>query len=485
MQSKEIQLSNRRTVTFRHLHLFVRRTEVAIILLAIIASILVCLPTIAFTDTLSKGATEEFERALDLIEQTQLELFIHSPPQSTADVLGELKKRVESTAYPKRNQSGSSRETTIMRELLSETIDQYEDQYANYISPQQLIAYGERRSGSYVGVGLKFRAVTGGYPLVIGPLLGGPLENSDIKPGDRIIAIDDIDLQGYSTAKISQQLKGEPDTRFQLSLRRENKQHTVSSTRKAVDLHYARAEMLVNQIGYLRISRFGGNTHKRVEELLRDLIAKGISSVILDLRDNPGGSTRAARATVSMFSTEPHIYCEKYKSGDVRQLPRHGPHITDLPLAILVNGESKSSAEIVAGALQGYHRGLVVGSPTFGKGLVQRVFNLAEPIGGALRTTIAMFGTQSQGLIHGSGIVPDHYIETEADFMFRESGSLNISTQARAYQRQLLETQVRKKYQDSDSDKAERIIAAEDLQLQLAIEVLITHDAELHSSESK
>jgi len=137
--------------------------------------------------------------------------------------------------------------------------------------------------------------VTGGHPLIIGALLGGPLEHSDIKPGDRLIAVDDIDLKGFSTRKISQQLKGEPDTEFQLSVRRDDKEHTISSRRRAVDLHYARTELLANQIGYIKISRFGGNTHKRLEDLLKDLIDSGISSVILDLRDNPGGSTRAAR----------------------------------------------------------------------------------------------------------------------------------------------------------------------------------------------
>ena len=206
---------------------------------------------------------------------------------------------------------------------------------------------------------------------------------------------------------------------------------------------------------------------------------------MLDLRDNPGGSTRAARAVVSMFSKEPHIYCEQYKSGDTRQLPRHGPHITDLPLTVLVNGESKSSAEIVAGALQGYKRALIIGSPTFGKGLVQRVFKLAEPIGGALRTTIAMFGTPSVGLIHGNGIVPDYYIETDADFMFRESGSLNISDEARQYQRQLREAQVRKEYKDSDSAKAERLITAEDKQLQAAIDFLTKKNVGLRSSNAR
>ena len=132
-----------------------------------------------------------------------------------------------------------------------------------------------------------------------------------------MIAIDNTDLKGYTTSKVTKRLKGSPDSTFQLSVRRDEQQHTIISTRRAVDLHYARSELLANNVGYLKISRFGGNTHTRVERLLKALIARGISSVVLDLRDNPGGSTRAARAVVSMFSKEPHVYCEQYKSGAV------------------------------------------------------------------------------------------------------------------------------------------------------------------------
>ena len=124
-----------------------------------------------------------------------------------------------------------------------------------------------------------------------------------------------------------------------------------------------------------------------------------------------------------------------------------------------------SSSEIVAGAIQTYNRGIIIGSPSFGKGLVQKVFNLQAPLGGAVRTTIAVFGRPDQQIIHAAGIVPDVYVKTKSDFMFRRTGSLNISDQAKAFQRQLLENDVKKKHPDS----AEELIAATDLQLQTAI----------------
>ncbi len=413
----------------------------------------------------------EFKRALSIIEKTQLDIFSDITPENKTEVILRFNTLSEAAAAelePSTSDSGvriAEKRIELMRSLISETIDTYNDQYANYISPDALRKYSERRSGSYEGIGLKFRTVTDNYPLVIGPLVNGPLESSDLLPGDKLIEANGRDLKGLNNRNIIEILKGPADTIVRLKVQRDNATHSVVATRSAVDLHYARSEVIENDIGYIQISRFGGKTHKRVLALLNELLKKNVTGLILDLRNNPGGSTRAARAVVSMFSNEKYIYCERNKAGTIKQLPRHGEHITDLPLAVLVNGDSMSSSEIVAGALQAYERGIIIGSPTFGKGLVQRVFNLKEPLGGAIRTTIAVFGTPDHRIIHSAGIVPDIYVETAADFMFKRTGSLNIKQNARNFQRTLLEEGVRKKH----PHKAKALIEAPDRQLQTAI----------------
>jgi len=353
-----------------------------------------------------------------------------------------------------------------MRELLAETLDSYNDQFANYITPGQLNRYYERRTGKYFGVGLKFRTFTKDYPLVIGKIDGGPLQNSDIAPGDKIIEVDGYSLKGKSQKEVTGRLKGAEGTHVTLSIRRYNSVFEIQAKRAEVKLQYAASKMLPDKIGYLKISRFGGHTHKLVEKLLRGLITRQARGIVLDLRDNPGGSTLAARAIVSMFSRQDSVYCEKYKSGTLRTLPRYGEHLTDLPLAVLINGDSMSSSEIVAGALQDHKRGLIVGSPSYGKGLVQKVHKLSDPLGGAVRTTIAVFGTPDHRPIHGAGIVPDIYIETPADFMFRRSGSLNISAEAQTFQRKLLEEKIK----IQRPQQARDLINATDRQLERAIE---------------
>lgn len=433
------------------------------------------LPTLSIAKEVSPEI--EFKRALKIIENTQLEIFTDTPPASAESIFKKFKDlNTTHTALPATGSSDldnelSQKSIEAMRKVLSETIDAYNDQYANYISPEQLKKYKERRTGNYQGVGLKFRARNDDYPVVIGAIVGGPLSDADLLPGDKIIEANQNDLKGLSSSEIVSLLKGPDQSAIELTLKRTNGLHHVTGKRGPVDLQYARSEVIANNIGYIQISRFGGKTHETVAKLLGGLLNQKVDALILDLRNNPGGSTRAARAIVSMFNKEQHVYCEKHKSGTVKLLPRHGDHITDLPLAVLVNGNSMSSSEIVAGALQTYERGVIIGSPTYGKGLVQRVFNLAPPLGGAIRTTIAVFGRPDHQTIHAAGIVPDIYIETPADFMFRRTGSLNVRDNARAYQRTLLEQGVREKH----PDKADALINAPDAQLNKAIAELNQH----------
>ncbi len=403
----------------------------------------------------------EFKRAISLVEQTQLEIFSGDPPEAVDAIHDRLEKRL----------NGVNDENTrlqIMRDVLSDVIEQYNDQYANYISPESLKRYREKRTGSYHGIGLKFRAKPDDYPVVIGALIGGPQENSNLQPGDEIIRAGDTELKAKSSKDIVKLLKGPEGTTVHLLINRDGKRHTVDATRGPVKLEYARSEIISSDIGYLKISRFGGTTHDTVRQQIKSLLQSSVRGIVLDLRDNPGGSTRAARSITSMFIEDEHIYCERYKTGAHRYLKRHGEYLTDLPLAVLVNGNSMSSSEIVAGALQGYERGTIIGEPTYGKGLVQKVFDLAPPLGGAIRTTIAEFATPAGHPIHATGIVPDKFIRTEADFMFRRTGSLNISREARLYQRTLLEQQVRKDHPDN----AAKYISAPDKQLQAAIDII-------------
>lgn len=399
-------------------------------------------------------------KALDIIDSTQLSIFLQRELLSREALLTQI-DALESLSL---DESISG-----MQALLNEVLSVYNDPFANYITPKQHKAYTQRRTGGFVGIGIKYRAMKDEYPLVIGPLLGGPLEHENIQPGDKLISADNEDLKAKSSREVSNLLKGEPESIITLGLKRDETQFDLKAQRQAVQLHYARAEMLESDIGYLKVSRFGGKTHLRVKTLLQELLDQNAKGIVLDLRDNPGGSTRAARNMMSMFDAAPWVFCEQYKNGTVKRLPREGEPLTDLPLVVLVNEYSMSSSEILAGALQDYKRATLVGAPTYGKGLIQRVFPLSEPLGGAVRTTIAMYGTPSHKLLHGRGLVPDIFIPTPVERLYRETGSVNISARARAFRTSLLIEQLEDKY---SADVLKAHAAFPDAQLAAALSTL-------------
>jgi len=399
-------------------------------------------------------------KALDIIDGTQLTIFLQRELRSRDELLTQIDAL---EALPLDDA------ISAMRSLLNEVLSVYNDPFANYINPKQHKAYTQRRTGGFVGVGLKYRAIDNEYPLVLGPLLGGPLEHRNIEPGDKIIRADDVDLKSKPSREVSGFLKGEPDSVVVLGLERNGEQFELQATRQAVQLHYARAEMLESGIGYLKVSRFGGKTYLRFKSLLKGLLEKNAKAIVLDLRDNPGGSTKAARNMMSMFDKSPYVFCEQYKNGAVKQLPREGDQLTQLPLVVLVNEYSMSSSEILAGALQDYKRAILVGAPTYGKGLIQRVFPLAEPIGGAVRTTIAMYGTPNHRLLHGRGLVPDIYVPTPTERLYRETGSINISEEARAFRLQIRLKQLQDKY---SADALKAYAKFPDAQLSVALQTL-------------
>lgn len=413
----------------------------------------------------------EFLRAVNLVTTTQLTLFLDREAPTRVSMVRALEDRLS-----RREQSaGEDRDTYqagVMREVLINSISIFNDPFASYINPDQLKRYYNRRKGNLLGVGLKFRAFDDDYPAIIGALLDGPLENTELTPGDRLLSIGGRDQRGVSSRDISTALKGTAGSTVDMQLQHSSgEKYELTATRSQIKLRYVRAEMLDNQVGYLKVSRFGGATHQTARELLRGLLDQGARYLVLDLRDNPGGSTRAARSITSMFVGKQSVYCERYEAGGVRELPHEGNKLTDLPLAVIINEASMSASEIVAGALQDYGRAVIVGAPTYGKGLIQKVFNLKEPLGGAVRTTIAAYATPHHTLIHGVGVTPDIYEETAPEHLFREAGSLNVSAAARDFKRVLLEARIRENFPE---EEAQRLISLEDIQLKRGIRELTT-----------
>lgn len=387
-------------------------------------------------DGSTRALRAEGIRALEIVRASQLELFARVPPTTADPAL------LVEAAVAQGGRDPAARIEAV-RALLRATLTRYRDPYAGYVEPIAHDAYAQRRRGDLVGIGLKFRSRDGAYPLALGVLQGGPLDGlptaGDVRPGDVLERVDGVDLKGRGARDTRERLAGPAGSRATLELRRDGGDvRRVEVERRTVVLHYARSERLQNDVVHLRVSRFGTTTHERVRTLIEMAEREGATGYVLDLRGNPGGSTRAARAIVSLFDAMPDIYCERLAGERVRRLPRFGEVVTRRPLAVLVNERSMSSSEIAAGALQLAGRARIVGAPTWGKGLIQKVHPLQTPLGGAVRLTIATFSTPDGIPLHARGIVPDVYVPSAPHGLFVETGSLNVSAASRAYRRDLL-----------------------------------------------
>ena len=406
----------------------------------------------------------ELKRALGIIDKTQLELFRQGPLISS----DERERRIDDILSLEKTDNKLA--VSKARELLTDVQRAYGDPFANYITPANHGNYQRSRSGNLVGIGIKFRSRDKNYPVVIGPLLGGPLDNFDVQPGDVLKSVAGESLFGASARQVRSKLSGPARSRVSVTLGRgESITTTLEVERRSVELHYARKALLANDIAYIKISRFGTDTFERIQNFVQDFEELGVRAYILDLRDNPGGSTRAARIIMSLFDDASWVYCEQYKGGRSRQLPREGEQISKAPMAVLINERSMSSSEILAGALQARKRATLVGTPSFGKGLIQKVYPLKPPIEGAVRTTIATYATPDNLPLHARGLTPDIYVPTAPHALYRETGSLNVSEQTRAFRASLDADQLRKKI---GSSRADALLAVPDLQLQAAISLL-------------
>ena len=405
----------------------------------------------------------ELKRALGIIDKTQLELF----RQGSLIGSDERERRIDDILSLEKTDNKLA--VSKARELLTDVQRAYGDPFANYITPANHGNYQRSRSGNLVGIGIKFRSRDKNYPVVIGPLLGGPLDNFDVQPGDVLKSVAGESLFGASARQVRSKLSGPARSRVSVTLGRgESITTTLEVERRSVELHYARKALLANDIAYIKISRFGTDTFERIQNFVQDFEELGVRAYILDLRDNPGGSTRTARIIMSLFDDASWVYCEQYKGGRSRQLPREGEQISKAPMAVLINERSMSSSEILAGALQARKRATLVGTPSFGKGLIQKVYPLKPPIEGAVRTTIATYATPDNLPLHARGLTPDIYVPTAPHALYRETGSLNVSERTRAFRASLDADRLRKKIGSTD---AAAILAVADVQLQVASEL--------------
>jgi carboxyl-terminal processing protease len=291
------------------------------------------------------------------------------------------------------------------------------DPHSVYISSDQLQPIEESFRGDFEGIGIEFQVINDTL-VVVSPITGGPSEELGIQSGDRIVKIDGKPSLGLTNEEVRQKLRGKAGTKVTVAIIRQGVSDPIEYeiTRDkiplySVDTHF----MFDNKTAYVSVSRFSETTTNELTDALKDLEKEGMKQLILDLRGNPGGYLNQAYQIADLFieGQKKIVYTKGRRSEfDEEYYASKSSHFEKIPLIILVNKGSASASEIVAGAVQDWDRGLIIGETTFGKGLVQRQFNL--PDNSALRLTISEYYTPSGRLIqrdYKNGNREDYYTE--------------------------------------------------------------------------
>lgn len=278
------------------------------------------------------------------------------------------------------------------------------DPFSAYYNPEQYKRLLESYSGRFSGIGVYLRFGTG-YPVITGTIPGSPAAAAGLRSGDQIMKVGDKDMSGITPEQATTLIQGPDGTTVTLTIGRGGSTLTVPVTRAEIQLPSVRSTVIGNDILYVRIYSFGSPTAKEFSTALKAGLP-GAKGMVLDLRDDPGGYITAADDVISQFMTSGETFELRDRNGKVERHQVSGEHLAaTIPLVVLVDANSASAAEIVAGSLQVHHRAKLVGTVTFGKGSVQQDFELSD--GADLHLTIKRWYLPNGETIDKKGLRPD------------------------------------------------------------------------------
>lgn len=299
-----------------------------------------------------------------------------------------------------------------------------DDPYTYYMNKDEFADFMEQNSGEYMGVGIRVATKDEGI-VVVEPVEGGPAFNAGVLAGDIIKAINDEPITGNDMEKAVSMMKGKTKEEIKLTLDREGSEtFDIKVTRDVVKTINVKGSMIDDSIGYINIKAFEQNVANDFKAKADELKAQGMKGMILDLRSNPGGYMSECVSVASNFikKGEPIVSTEDKYGAKEKSLSEGGDYI-DLPLVVLINGDSASASEVVSGAIRDYGVGTLVGENTFGKGIVQ--IPVKQENGSALKITVSKYYTPKGENIHKTGIKPDVEIaypkELETEVYNRET----------------------------------------------------------------
>ncbi len=287
------------------------------------------------------------------------------------------------------------------------------DPYSTYYTAEQYKELNTSNEGSYVGIGAVLQKDKDGGAKIVQLYEGGSGEQAGLKKGDVLKAIDGEDVTEKETSDIASMIRESDKDSVSLTIQRDEETKEIKVEIRDVEIQTVSHEMLDDETGYIRISEFSEVTSNQYKKAFEDLQDKGMKKLVVDLRDNPGGLLTAVCDVLRQILPEGLIVYTEDKNGKKEEEKCDGKSVLAMPLAVLVNGGSASASEIFAGAVKDYGIGTIVGTTTYGKGVVQTIQPLSD--GSAVKITIAKYFTPKGNDINKKGIAPDVEAELSED----------------------------------------------------------------------
>lgn len=292
-----------------------------------------------------------------------------------------------------------------------------EDPYSVYMTEEEFTRSMEDISGVYSGIGVIVTPGEDNLITVVSPIEDTPGERAGIKTGDKIVMVNGVEYFGDTMDEAVKVMKGKPNTDVKLTILRadkdgKNETLELSITREEIRLETVKSDVIENNIGYIKITSFDEITYEDFKAQLNQLVTSKVEGLIIDLRNNPGGLLNICADIADELLGKGTIVYTETKAGE-REYLESDRGMVDLPMVVLVNEGSASASEIMAGAIKDHNRGEIIGTTTFGKGVVQRIKPLKD--GSGLKLTVSEYFTPNGINIHGIGIEPDIVVELNED----------------------------------------------------------------------
>lgn len=292
------------------------------------------------------------------------------------------------------------------------------DPYAVYYTPDELTSFLDETNGSYCGIGaLVSQNVQTGVSTIVRVFEGSPAEEAGILPGDALYKVDGIEVIGMDLSLlVNNYVKGEEGSQLTITVYRENsgEYKDITLTRRPIDVQTVSGKMLDEEIGYISVSEFDRVTADQFKSKIEELQGEGMKRLIIDLRNNPGGEvTTVVSMADYILKDGGRILTVANKKGTEETYDAEDGHSLEIPMVVLVNGNSASASEVFTGAMKDYGVATIVGTKTFGKGIVQTLMPLSD--GSAIKLTTDHYYTPNGNDIHGKGIEPDLEVELDEE----------------------------------------------------------------------